>query len=95
MMNNKTMPFKKMGDVRRTRYCPVCERQYRGDPRTVNRLIGMHCKVVHNVTLDDTQSRYIQVTIPYAQRDHDRDETRGVRILQGSEHLDELRSKNK
>ena len=87
--------FKKMGDVTRTAWCPVCDRQYRGTQRLAIKLLRMHCRTAHNLELDENNEKYIQTVMPYPQKDHTRDDTRGVRVLRGSEHLDELRSKRK
>ena len=41
-----------LGDVRTTKYCPLCERTYEGDERTVDKLVKLHIKKVHHAKPD-------------------------------------------
>lgn len=43
------------GIANRTVKCPDCEKQYRGNPRMVDKLITMHMKKEHNIKKNEIQ----------------------------------------
>ena len=46
MTRSLTVP---VGGTIRTMVCPLCDRQFRGDERNVNKIIRLHLEKAHNV----------------------------------------------
>lgn len=45
-----------MGIHSRDAICPECGKKYRGNPRTVMKLISLHMQVEHNININDVSS---------------------------------------
>ena len=62
------------GEWTRTLQCTICDRQFRGNPRTVNKLFKLHMKTHgQSVSNDPIQGEcvYIAGTVKHGQKDQD------------------------
>ena len=62
--------MRNQGNVRRTYTCGLCERTFRADKRTADKLIRLHYKKTHNQTFDanDTINSHV---LSHFQRDQE------------------------
>ena len=80
------MRERNLGNVRRTYKCGLCERTFRADKRTADKLIKLHYQKSHNQTFDknDTINSHILSTF---QKDQDNMSTI-YKVISGELHYE-------